>query len=365
MITKIGKLAIGDVFSRKYICYYTDFIKRKISTENKSTIYRNKINMNFNIQNSQFMMNNSKTFISNRRNIYSYITPCYSTQNKSTNTSNQNKKNTKKALLYTIAITSSSILLYHIYSYYTDHTYYTIKPLTSLISKTHRLFSSIYSFMTLPYHSFVLLDKLIPTTKNIEKTLVINLNKTLVAYKYSLFSGFEILKRPGIIKFLEELSQIYEIVIFSNEDTSIVEEISNSLDPTQKYISSKLGKEAIRIYKGKPIKDLSYLNRNLNNVIVLDVNIDNVPLHPNNTIIVPEFKGDGKDRELLYLMVFLKEMGRPSVIDIRSEIKKWGNYKPYLKFYNSNAKFKKFLPNVTTMNDDRDIAEIRKSNSKK
>ena len=365
MITKISKFCIGDVLNNKCICYYTDLMKRKISIENTRILNRNIIDLHLNPPNYQLMRNNSQTFFSNQRNIYSYINHCYSTQNKTTNKSNKSKKNNKKPLLYTIAITSSSILLYHIYSYYTDHTHFTIKPLTSLIFKTHHLFSSIYAFMTLPYHSFVLLDKLIPTTKNIEKTLVINLNKTLVAYKYSLFSGFEILKRPGIIKFLEELSQIYEIVIFSNEDTGIVEEISNALDPTQKFISSKLGKEAIRIYKGKPIKDLSYLNRNLNNVIVLDCNIDNVPLHPNNTIIVPEFKGEGKDRELLYLIVFLKEMGKPSVIDIRSEIKKWGNYKPYLKFYKSNAKFKRFLPNATSMNDDRDIAEIRKSNSKK
>ena len=53
------------------------------------------------------------------------------------------------------------------------------------------------------------------------KTLVINLNKTLISYNYKMGTGFEIIKRPGLNKFLLELSNHYEIVIFGTEDSGV------------------------------------------------------------------------------------------------------------------------------------------------
>lgn len=296
-------------------------------------------------------------------NIINFNRYYHSTNNeKQSNNNNQKQPNNKKFIYY--GIFASCLIGYGLYGYINKDRNDIFVPFKKIMS----IGNSIYNFLTLPYNSYVLLDKLIPTTKGVEKTLVLNLNKTLVSYKYSLFDGFEILKRPGLQKFIEELSKIYEIVIFSNEDLGIIEEISLALDPSQKYINSKLGKESIRIYKGRSIKDLNYLNRNLSNVVVLDFDLDNVQLHPNNTVIVPEFSGDGKDRELLYLLVFLKEMGKSDIKDIRDEIKKWGNYKPYLKYYESNPKFNRLLPNhgySSSINDDPDLNEIRKEKNRK
>ena len=44
-------------------------------------------------------------------------------------------------------------------------------------------------------------------------------------------------------------------------------------------------------HKGRYIKDLKYLNRDLKNVIVIDKDIENVKKHPHNAIILKEFHG--------------------------------------------------------------------------
>lgn len=56
---------------------------------------------------------------------------------------------------------------------------------------------------------------------------------------------------------------------------------------------------------GRYIKDLSYLGRNLKEVIYIDFNEDNVPYHKENCIILPEWKGERDDRALIDLIPFL------------------------------------------------------------
>lgn len=71
-------------------------------------------------------------------------------------------------------------------------------------------------------------------------------------------------------------------------------------------IKFHLGKEATRLDKGRYVKDLRFLNRNLKNVIAIDFDSENLKFTPYNAIIIPEFSGDVKDRELLNLIPFLK-----------------------------------------------------------
>ncbi len=64
--------------------------------------------------------------------------------------------------------------------------------------------------------------KLLPDSEpGSDKTLVINLNKTLISYTYEMGTGFKIIKRKGLEKFLLELSNYYEIVIFGTEDSGV------------------------------------------------------------------------------------------------------------------------------------------------
>lgn len=52
------------------------------------------------------------------------------------------------------------------------------------------------------------------------------------------------------------------------------------------------GKESMVWSNGRYIKDLSYLNRDLKNIVVVDRDIRNVSKHPQNAIILKDFEGD-------------------------------------------------------------------------
>ena len=83
-------------------------------------------------------------------------------------------------------------------------------------------------------------------------------------------------------------------------------EIAEALDPQQRMIAGRLGREStIMNANGRYIKDLSYLGRNLKEVIYIDFNEENVPHHKENCIILPEWKGERDDRALIDLIPFL------------------------------------------------------------
>jgi hypothetical protein len=63
------------------------------------------------------------------------------------------------------------------------------------------------------------------------KTLVMNLNGTLVYQKYNLGVGLEVFKRPGLSTFLQRMSRQYEIVIFGLGESGTINEICEALDP--------------------------------------------------------------------------------------------------------------------------------------
>lgn len=236
-----------------------------------------------------------------------------------------------------------------------------VKPLNKLVKKVHYGWFLTYGSLTLPYYEKILPDALELQGQPPKKTLVVNLNKTLINYEYKFGSGFEILKRPGLLKFLQEMGQNYELVIFGTEDSNFVEEVCGKLDQFDMNIKYKLGKEAVRLVNGHYVKDLEFLNRDLRNVICIDYNPDNVAFNPHNVVVIPEFNGDGKDRELLQSIVFLKELAKPEVRDVRKELEKYGHYRPYIKFYKSDPKYKKLLPKseTETVLDDVDLQAVR------
>lgn len=56
-------------------------------------------------------------------------------------------------------------------------------------------------------------------------------------------------------------------------------------------------------------QDLSYLNRDLSKVILLDTNPAHAKLQPENAIILPKWTGDPKDKELVSYIPFLEYIG--------------------------------------------------------
>lgn len=313
------------------------------SNLNTLSHFKNNSNINSNVlPNHISLFNSNKKILSKSYSIKSSLKSYYFTSDKTSRIKNKNKKLRKKKAnrnemnyyMNLLAFSgASSFMIYTLYIYNKKEINQTISSTVKFI-KYH--YSNIKNFVNLPYNSFVLLDKLELVNEPKEKTLVLNLNKTLVNYKYSLFDGFKIIQRPGLMHFINELSDYYEIVILANEDISLIDYISHLIDKNNTKIRYKLGTECIKYINGKPIKDLNYLNRDIDNTIIVDFDLNNISKsHKNNTIILPSFNGDGRDRELFFIIPFLKIISR-KMNKVQDYIIKYGNFKTYENYYKQN-----------------------------
>ena len=163
------------------------------------------------------------------------------------------------------------------------------------------------------------------------KTLILGLRGITVHSEYKLGVGFEFKKRPGLSTFIQRLGQMYELVIFGEEESSLVQEICEALDPDGRYIVGRLGHESTLLKDGRYIKDLSYMNRNINNIVCIDFDKEKYFYHQNNVISIPKYEGDDQDRILLDLMPFLEYLATPG-LDVRKELDKYGHENPGEKF---------------------------------
>ena len=72
-----------------------------------------------------------------------------------------------------------------------------------------------------PVKSLLLEHPDIPGMPAPPKTLVLNLQGTLIHSEYKLGIGFEIVKRPGLSVFLQQMSQHFEVVIFGEQENGV------------------------------------------------------------------------------------------------------------------------------------------------
>lgn len=68
-------------------------------------------------------------------------------------------------------------------------------------------------------------------------------------------------------------------------------------------------------------QDLSYLNRDLSKVIIIDTKAEHVRKQPENAIILEPWKGDPKDNDLVGLIPFLEYIHTMQYSDVRKVLK--------------------------------------------
>ncbi|KAF2458342.1 hypothetical protein BDY21DRAFT_414697 [Lineolata rhizophorae] len=168
------------------------------------------------------------------------------------------------------------------------------------------------------YYTEPTFPKLLPDMGGGEKppTLVISLEDLMVHSEWSREHGWRMPKRPGVDYFLRYLSQYYELVVFTSLPMQTADPIIRKLDPFH-IIMWPLFREATRYEKGEYIKDLSYLNRDLSKVILVDTNPSHARNQPENAIILPPWKGDPRDKSLVALIPFLEYAATMGVSDVR------------------------------------------------
>ncbi|EOY27906.1 hypothetical protein QUC31_012739 [Theobroma cacao] len=163
-----------------------------------------------------------------------------------------------------------------------------------------------------------LLPPLISETK---RTIFLDLDETLVhsspdpppkMYDFLVrphiegqFMNFYVLKRPGVDRFLEEISKKYEVVVFTAGLKQYASQVLDKLDP-KGLISYRLYRDSCKQVEGKFVKDLSEMGRDLGKVVIVDDNPNAYSLQPENAVPIRPFVEDGEDRELEKLVKFFE-----------------------------------------------------------
>ena len=166
------------------------------------------------------------------------------------------------------------------------------------------------------------LDKLPPEIENTTYTLVLDLDETLVHFFYTP-SGGTFLIRPYCFQFLEEMSKIFEIVIFTAALKDYADSILDILDPNKRLINYRLYRQHTSISGITFCKDLSKIGRNLGKTLIVDNLADNFKLQPNNGIHIWTWIDDMKDTQLFDLEKILKDLVSKQPPDVRPIIKKF------------------------------------------
>ena len=171
-----------------------------------------------------------------------------------------------------------------------------------------------------------------------KKTLILDLDETLVHSGFTPFSrksdlmltiNFDgenrllyVLKRPYVDEFLCELSNLYEIIIFTASIPEYANPVLDLLDK-HKCIKYRLFREHCVFDNGIYIKDLKIFDRKINNMIIIDNNPLSYDNNVENGIPILSWYEDTNDNELMKLIPILKYMANNDIIDVRTIINKF------------------------------------------
>jgi len=121
----------------------------------------------------------------------------------------------------------------------------------------------------------------LPPQETPKLTLVLDLDETLVHF-ISREKKFKL--RPGCIQFLKDMSQLFEVVIFTADAQDYADFILNYIDKDNSFIHHRLYRQHCILEEGVYVKDLSLLGRDLSKTIIIDNIRDNFERQPRNGI---------------------------------------------------------------------------------
>jgi len=156
----------------------------------------------------------------------------------------------------------------------------------------------------------------VPQDIPIPHTLVLDFENTLVSSTWDRKYGWRHAKRPGVDKFLMDMAQYYEIVLYS-PSLDLIDPAVTSLDKSG-CIMHRLYRDATFFHNGFHVKDLKRLNRNINRIVVIDDDLDENQFHPQNVIRVKPYDdpSNQSDNTLARITPFLIEIAREGYDDI-------------------------------------------------
>ena len=165
------------------------------------------------------------------------------------------------------------------------------------------------------------------------KKLILDLDETLVHSGFNPFTRqsdislqinidgrihtINILKRPYVDEFLKEISNYYEIYVFTASMEEYASPVIDLLDKNN-FVKKKFFRQDCIFNNGLYIKDLYKVSNDLRDVIIIDNNPSSYVTNEDNGIPIKTWYDDLNDNELIKLIPLLKYLS--NVDDVRNII---------------------------------------------
>ena len=204
-----------------------------------------------------------------------------------------------------------------------------------------------------------------PINPKYKYTLVLDLDETLVHFISDNEFGY-IQIRPGAEDFLKDLSEFYEIIIFTAALQNYADKVIEGIDPDG-VVSDRLYRRHTINMGNINIKDLDKLGRDLRHIIIVDNCKENYCLQPNNGLNIIDFEGNDYDDELEYLKDDLLKLVKLNPDDVRyylNDIQK-NMDKRAIYFQNVNNENNKYKEEFIIDNNNDNILLNNKINNNK
>ena len=171
----------------------------------------------------------------------------------------------------------------------------------SLIASVYLRNNSIFCPVNPPYIKTPLLSK--------QYTLVLDLDETLVNFKIKSGREGYVRLRPFLFGFLEEVSQYYELIIFTSATEAYANSVIEAIEQEKKYFDFIFYRQHTIIIGNDFVKDLTRIGRPLNSTIIIDNMPQNFRFQKENGICIKPFWGQDSNDKTLYNLI-------PILIDI-------------------------------------------------
>ena len=215
---------------------------------------------------------------------------------------------------------------------------------------------------------------LLPSQTSDKKTLVLDLDETLVHSQFMTFStpsdvviqieienemhDINVMVRPGVKEFLENMEKYYEIVIFTASVSKYADPLLDIIDK-KGYCPYRLFREHCSLINTTFVKDLQRLGRDLKDIVIVDNSPLSYSLHPKNGLPILTWFDDKSDRELFEIMPILEFLS--NVPDVREFIPKFVGFNNKINYEQANEFIRNYTGQKNTFPEKKD--EETKSNN--